>query len=85
MIGESLKASLPFAKSLESIVLSKNTIIGINSAQQALECCRTTLTHVKFLHLKGSRLTGARTWPKLPKLQSLCLKAEGDYLLDVVS
>ncbi|EPE29442.1 RNI-like protein [Glarea lozoyensis ATCC 20868] len=83
MIGESLKASLPFAQSLESIVLSKNTIIGINSAQQALECCRTTLTHVKFLHLKGSRLAGAGTWPMLPKLKSLCLKAEGDYLLDV--
>ncbi|EHL03453.1 hypothetical protein M7I_0394 [Glarea lozoyensis 74030] len=43
----------------------------------------TTLTHVKFLHLKGSRLAGAGTWPMLPKLKSLCLKAEGDYLLDV--
>ena len=85
MIGESLKSSLPFAKSLKSLTLSKNTIIGINSAQQALECCRTTLTHVKFLHVKGSRMAGHGTWPILPNIQSLSLKAEGDYLLDIVS
>jgi F-box/TPR repeat protein Pof3 len=85
MIGASLISSLPFAENLESIILSKNTIIGVSSAQDVLKSCRKTLTEVKFLSVKGSRMAGSGSWPILPRLRSLCLKADGNFLLDMVS
>jgi hypothetical protein len=85
MIGASLISSLPFAENLESIVLSKHTIIGVSSAQDVLKSCRKTLREVRFLSVKGSRMAGTGSWPILPRIQSLCLKAEGNFLLDMVS
>ncbi|KAF4633666.1 hypothetical protein G7Y89_g4458 [Cudoniella acicularis] len=82
IIGDSLIASLPHAKSLNNLQVSRNCEISVFSAREALKICRETLVEVNFQRIKGSRSQPAGEWPRLEKLKTLTLRAEDEALLN---
>jgi F-box/TPR repeat protein Pof3 len=86
VIGDSLIAALPLAKSLEAIVLGTNCEIGLNAVQAVLKICQKTLVEATFLRVKGSRYGFILDqWPELQSLRTLHLRSSGEVMLDEVS
>jgi F-box/TPR repeat protein Pof3 len=86
VVGDSLTAALPHAKSLQTIVLGTNCEISLGAVQLALKTCRKTLVGATFLRVKGNRFgLMLNQWPELQFLRTLHLRSSGDVMLDEVS
>ena len=86
VVGDSLTAALPLAKSLETIALGANCEISLKAVQLALKTCRKTLVEAAFLRIVGNQFSFVpNQWPELQSLRALHLRAHSPLLLDVVS
>jgi F-box/TPR repeat protein Pof3 len=86
VIGDSLTAALPQAKSLETIVCGTRCEISLAAVQSVLKICQKTLLEATFLRVKGNRIGFlSNQWPELRSLRTLNLRSSGDMILDLVS
>ena len=85
VIGDSLTTALPYAKSLERLVVGKNCEIGLTGVQTVLKICQQTLVEAVFLRIKNPWGGYLGNWPQLKSLRSLNLQFIGTASLDVVS
>jgi F-box/TPR repeat protein Pof3 len=53
VIGDSLTKSLPYAKSLNTLHVSRGCGITFSAVQECLKACRSTLTEATFLEVVG--------------------------------
>jgi F-box/TPR repeat protein Pof3 len=87
VIGDSLTKSVPYSRSLNTLLVSSNCAITFSAVQETLAACRRTITEATFLQVKGTLYPNLpREIPQLDSLKKLHLKAAGAGTgLDTVS
>lgn len=79
MIGDSLVASLPFAKSLKSLNLSPRSVTTPTCMEAALRCVKDTIVEANFLNISSEPYSQRSAWPRLEKLKVLRLWLPGPH------
>lgn len=82
VIGDSLTAALPFAQSLTSLSVSANYEISASAVLNALNICKKTLTHAKFLRVKGNMFDFGQLITE--SLKTLYLKTHSEGAMNAV-
>jgi len=76
VIGESLTKSLPHAKSLNTLYVSRSCAITFSAVQECLKACRSTITEATFLEVTGVMFPDRDL--QLDHLKKLTLKTRRD-------
>ena len=81
-IGDSLIAALPFAQRLTSLNVSANYEISASTVLNALNICKKTLKHAKFLRVKGNMMDFGQL--KAESLMKLYMKTYSEGSMNTV-